>query len=285
MLKILQVPKRFSPENRVAYPPHQTSPQLEDQAEMFFMKNAQNIQTDLVYCPIKWTAYHIQHDYGKERVKLQQYVNSLPKNQKYFTVVQYDDGLLVDFPECVVFSAGGKPHNSIPIPLVCDRHIRRNLPKKYTASFMGNVKTHPIREKMVEALKEYNDIYIGSGSTENFMDITEQSYFSLCPRGYGKTSFRLFEAMNLGAVPVYLFDDPWIPFQNKVDWDEFCLFSEEDEVDSLVKYMRSIIKDTEKYESMRENAIVMSETLFNYKGTFEVIRGILESDYNKRAAR
>ncbi len=252
---------------------------------MFFRKNAQNIQTDLVYCPIKWTAYHIQHDYGKERVKLQQYVNSLPKNQKYFTVVQYDDGLLVDFPECVVFSAGGKPHNSIPIPLVCDRHIRRNLPKKYTASFMGNVKTHPIREKMVEALKEYNDIYIGSGSTENFMDITEQSYFSLCPRGYGKTSFRLFEAMNLGAVPVYLFDDPWIPFQNKVDWDEFCLFSEEDEVDSLVKYMRSIIKDTEKYESMRENAIAMSETLFNYKGTFEAIRGILESDYNKRAAR
>lgn len=216
---------------------------------------------------------------------LQQYVNSLPKNQKYFTIVQYDDGLLVDFPNCVVFSAGGKPHDAIPIPLVCDRHIRRNLPKKYTASFMGNVKTHPIREKMVEVLKKYDDIYIGSGSIEEFMNITEQSYFSLCPRGYGKTSFRLFEAMNLGAVPVYLFDDPWIPFQNKVGWDEFCLFAEEDELDGLVKYMRSIIKDTEKYDSMRENAIAMSEMLFNYKGTFEAIRGILESDYNKRAAR
>lgn len=252
---------------------------------MFFRKNAQNIQTNLVYCPIKWTAYHIQHDYGKERVKLQQYVNSLPKNQKYFTVVQYDDGLLVDFPNCVVFSAGGKPYDAVPIPLVCDRHIRRDLPKKYTASFMGNVKTHSIREIMVEALKKYDDIYIGSGTTEEFMDITEQSYFSLCPRGYGKTSFRLFEAMNLGAVPVYISDEFWLPFINKVDWDEFCLFEIHDNLDNLVNLMRSKIKNPEKYNGMRENAIAMSEMLFNYKGTFEAIRGILESDYNKRAAR
>lgn len=243
---------------------------------MFFRKNAQNIQTDLVYCPIKWTAYHIQHDYGKERVKLQQYVSSLPKNQKYFTVVQYDDGLLVDFPNCVVFSAGGKPNDAIPIPLVCDRLVRSERIKKYTASFMGNVKTHPIREKMVEVLKKYDDIYIGHGSSEDFKIITEQSYFSLCPRGYGKTSFRLYEAMNLGAVPVYLFDDPWIPFQGKVDWDEFCLFAEEGELDGLVKYMRGIIKDKEKYDEMRANAITVSEMLFNYNGAFEAIKNEIE---------
>lgn len=260
---------------------------------MWFRKNATTITTDLIYCPIKWTAYHIQHDYGKERVKLQQYVDSLQKNKKYFTVVQYDDGLLVDFHNCTVFSAGGKPNNAIPIPLVCDRHPRVNLPKKYLASFMGNVKTHPIRERMLEAFKGIDDIYIGSGSIDTFRVVTEQSYFTFCPRGYGKTSFRLYEAMNLGSVPVYIYDEPWIPFSNRIDWEKFCVFSEvlsispffKSSIEGLVEYLRGIVIDEERYEEMRNNAITMSDMLFNYNGTFESIKGILERDYNKRAAR
>lgn len=252
---------------------------------MWFRKNAATITTDLIYCPIKWTAYHIQHDYGKERTKIQQYVSSLPKSQRFFTVVQYDDGLLVDFPNCTVFSAGGKPNDAIPIPLVSDRHPRVDMSKKYTASFMGNVETHPIRKEMVNALSKHDDIYIGSGRIDQFRLITEQSYFTLCPRGYGKTSFRLYEAMNLGSVPVYIYDDPWIPFDN-VGWEEFCLFIEPDEInEDLVKHMRNIIADKDRYENMRNKAIQMSERLFNYEGTFQAIRGILERDYNKRAAR
>ncbi len=256
---------------------------------MWFRKNAASITTDLIYCPIKWTAYHIQHDYGKERVQLQKYVSTLPKNQKYFTIVQYDDGLLVDFPNCTVFSAGGKPNDAIPIPLVSQRLIRCDRIKKYTASFMGNVKTHPIREKMLDAFttnEVYEDLHFGYGLSGEFKTVTEQSYFTFCPRGYGKTSFRLYEAMNLGSVPVYIYNDPWIPFQNKVDWDKFCIFVEEDELnDNLIKHLRAIIKDKERYEEMRNNAIAMSDMLFNYNGTFESIKGILERDYNKRAAR
>jgi hypothetical protein len=64
------------------------------------------------------------------------------------------------------------------------------------------------------------------------------------------------------------------------------LFAMEDELnEGLTKYMRSIVKDNERYEEMRNNAITMSDMLFNYNGTFESIKGILERDYNKRAAR
>jgi len=33
------------------------------------------------------------------------------------------------------------------------------------------------------------------------------SKFALCPRGYGKTSFRIQEALQYGAIPVYISDE------------------------------------------------------------------------------
>jgi hypothetical protein len=268
------------------YPPHQTSLQLEDQAEQYFQRNFQRIQTDLIYCPIKWTAYHINGNYGtdeKELRLLQNYVKTLPKNQKYFTIVQYDDGLLVDFPNCVVFSAGGKPDNAIPIPLVSDRHNVTIPTKKYLASFMGNPKTHPIREMMIECLKNEPDIYIGSGSVKEFEDVTAQSYFSLCPRGYGKTSFRMYEAMEMCSVPVYISDEHWVPFYNKLDWSKFSLLEMATEFDikRLPNMMRILVNDG-AWNEMAAMAKIVYNTCFEYNKLFEVLKGILESDYNNK---
>jgi len=37
--------------------------------------------------------------------------------------------------------------------------------------------------------------------------------FNLAPRGFGRTSFRLAEVVQIGRLPVYLYDDvPWLPY-------------------------------------------------------------------------
>ena len=36
-----------------------------------------------------------------------------------------------------------------------------------------------------------------------FKQIMSKSYFSICPRGYVSTSFRLYESIQAGIVPVY----------------------------------------------------------------------------------
>jgi hypothetical protein len=39
------------------------------------------------------------------------------------------------------------------------------------------------------------------------------SKFNLCPRGYGRSSFRYAESIQIGRIPVFLWDDvPWIPY-------------------------------------------------------------------------
>lgn len=57
-----------------------------------------------------------------------------------------------------------------------------------------------------------------------------RSVFTLCPRGNGPSSFRIFESLEHRSIPVYIHDDDLIlPMQQELDWSEFCvLISQED---------------------------------------------------------
>lgn len=272
-MRIWEVPERFRPENRVIYPKHQTTQQLEDRAELWFRAHQKEIQTNLVYCPIKWTAYHIQSNYGKDRGRLQQlqnYISGLPKHIQFFTIVQYDDGILVDLPNCIVFSAGGKPDNAIPIPLVCDEHKIYDKPvkKEYIASFVGDINTHPIRKKMVDTLVGTPGFYFDKAGTIEFEHAMQSSYFALCPRGYGKTSFRLYEAIQMGCIPVYISDEHWLP-ANK-PWSRFCVIVKENEISSIPMALDKILKTN--YDEMKENCEYVYKEFFTYDKTFEYIK-------------
>ena len=50
-----------------------------------------------------------------------------------------------------------------------------------------------------------------------YAELIGRSKFVLCPRGRGPTSFRLFETLMAGRVPVVISDD-WLP-PPRVDWD------------------------------------------------------------------
>ena len=46
-----------------------------------------------------------------------------------------------------------------------------------------------------------------------WMDDISNTKFNLCPRGFGRTSYRMSEVIQMGRLPVYMFDDvPWLPY-------------------------------------------------------------------------
>jgi hypothetical protein len=65
------------------------------------------------------------------------------------------------------------------------------------------------------------------------MDITSRSLYSITPRGFGVTSFRLYEAMQLGTVPVYISDQHWLPWQDELNWNEFCVIIKPEQIADL----------------------------------------------------
>jgi hypothetical protein len=208
-------------------------------------------RADWHYLPVYWTRWHLNHEYGKSGVETleKEIDNVILNDSKTFTICQYVDGTLVDLGQATVFLASRKTERGRDIPLISSPH---RIPffkpsKKYVASFVGRLSTHPIRQEMAERLQNRDDVYIYDGVMKSksvivralekyvplwskresrfFVKIMLESYIALCPRGYGGSSFRFFEAMQLEVVPFLIGDIDVRPFKSLVPWNELSLFA------------------------------------------------------------
>ena len=92
------------------------------------------------------------------------------------------------------------------------------------------------------------------------------SVFALCPRGYGKTSYRMYEAIQLGIIPVYIYDDEWLPYKDFLNWSDFCVMIQVDILLSLKEILDSISE--QKRLEMRAN-LYMVQKYFTMKAACE----------------
>ncbi|MDP2217467.1 MAG: exostosin family protein [Methanolobus sp.] len=188
-------------------------------------------EADWHYLPVFWTRWHLNHDYGKwGLIELQNEIDkTIIDDRRTFTICQYDDGPVVDVGKTVQFLGSRKTESYRDSPLLSSPHKKPFLKpsKKYLASFTGRLSTHPIRQEISEQLKNRDDIYINDGDkgSKFFVKKMLQSHIALCPRGYGGSSFRFFEAMQLGMVPFLIGDIDTRPFKEFINWDEVSFFS------------------------------------------------------------
>ncbi len=122
-------------------------------------------------------------------------------------------------------------------------------------SFMGNVKNHPIRKELLTIT--HGRAYIqdtsnlGTHQTDElkgnnmqqglaYREVVERSKFILCPRGLGVSTWRLFETIRAGRVPVIL-SDAWVA-PNGPDWSAFSLRVKE-------RHARDVAKLLEEHEA------------------------------------
>jgi hypothetical protein len=135
--------------------------------------------------------------------------------------------------------------------LVCGRLrdpivVRR---KDVLCSFVGSL-THRLRKELWATYRDdpafrfvASDRWtreVTPARLEEFVRLTERSRFTLCPRGFGPTSFRLYEAMQLGSVPVYVSDHHHLPWTDALDWNELAVLVRPEEIPHLGERLRSI---------------------------------------------
>ncbi|WP_050030465.1 exostosin family protein [Verrucomicrobium sp. BvORR034] len=137
---------------------------------------------------------------------------------------------------------------------------RDHLPHLF--SFVGAVETHPVRKEILrlkhpaallkDTSEQRSDLMSPADRAvfqRDFVESVLSSHFVLCPRGYGPSSMRLFEVMQLGRVPVIISDD-WVPVPG-VAWDTFAVFVREDSVSSIPDLLESLVPNA---KFMGENA-------------------------------
>ncbi len=133
-------------------------------------------------------------------------------------------------------------HQHCPNPAIRATPVTGGEP--YLFSFVGAVRTHPVRRELLRLAApnaliedtsgrngwELNDA-ARRGFHERYARTLTDSRFVLCPRGAGPNSYRIYESMQAGRAPVVISDD----FAPPVDlpWADFALFVPEAEVASL----------------------------------------------------
>jgi hypothetical protein len=128
------------------------------------------------------------------------------------------------------YCAGGNDPFGIPIPLVAAPPPAVPLPwteRTISASFIGAL-THPLRHAIPRLAGDvvYAGGWVATPSDEavkRCMEALARSRFAWCPRGYGPTSYRLYEAIRLGAIPVYVSDHHWLP--EMVPWEQVAIIA------------------------------------------------------------
>jgi len=269
---MINIPLQFKPTINTVYPYENFI-----EFERWFGDNY-NLNLEREYLGVYWCGYQVNHNYGNdfEAMRLlQEFVDLLPRDKKYFTISQYDDSVGVDFKDLDVLVFNMSKNGGYPIPLLCQPNsFRSNSQKNIFASFIGK-HTHPIREHIF-SLRGKDGYYITDKDTNinEYCEMLANSFFALSPRGYGLASFRCYEAMQYNTIPVYISDEHILPYN--LDFNEFGVLIQEkdahriDEILSLVTPQQIV----QKQDKLKE----LYESHFTYQGCFNQIVKVLKDE-------
>ena len=239
--------------------------------------------------------FHHHHEYDRMLQTLQK---SLRPDVAYITIAQNLLGrqygksdqqfakrldFMKTIPNVLVVSPGGV-YGHVPIPhllkelKVLDRSVFKPMAKRdLLVSFMGSYKTdgHRFRLRMREIVDEQCkslgvkcDMHDGRENITVYQQIAANSKVSLCPRGAARPSYRLYEILNLGLIPIHVYyDAPWLPYPDL--YHKIGFSTDLDGLPNLLKKINDM--DLQELERMEEQIRSFKATHFTYEGVLNQI--------------
>jgi len=150
--------------------------------------------------------------------------------------------------------------NVLPFPHIA-KHSGDPQEKTIHYSFIG-APTHRVREAIFKMPKRQDVVIKRRGqwhwdsspsviqeNEEEYVSVLRRSRFSLCPRGTGASTIRLWESLRAGAIPVILSDALRLP--RTVNWHHCVIRIPEKRVDDVHKVISHISPDHEA--ELRQN--------------------------------
>jgi len=138
-------------------------------------------------------------------------------------------------------------------------HIRNKIkliPAKQN-NFIGSYITSTLRKKL---LKYYY-------TKDDYELLSRNSVFTLAPAGYGRWTYRFFQAIQWGSIPVLLSDDYAKPFEDTIPYDDFCITIPEKDVHRIDEILNSFsLRDIEILQNALQNNLHhFTQEAFFYK--------------------
>jgi len=227
---------------------------------------------------IPWTDIWVKNKFEYPEDLVSAMKDLLREDVMYITVNQNDDGFvgrstvfndIQNTYHITVLSAGGYGH--VPIPLLKQPEATPTKTplnkRKHLVSYVGSRNHAPnnMRENMIAHIDQAGHYYYKG---PQWREVMAQSKFSLCPRGYGRTSYHVMETLQMGLIPIQVYlDQPWLPYGNLMKDVSFTVTNEE--LPDLLLQL-SEIPDSEIAE-MEDRIEKFRKDYFSFEGAIKEI--------------
>jgi hypothetical protein len=233
---------------------------------------------------VPWVKMWTNHPLPVYRRLLSQIFALLMPQYLYVTLSHNDDG--VDGCDdgilpmnLFVLSQGGKGH--VPLLLWLNEFNPADFPiasqYEYDLVFFGGIRKG-VRTRMKKILETERGGRYLIGIGYNWKAQFSKAKFVLAPRGYGRNSYRLTEILQMGMIPVYVYDDiQWLPYYDKINWSSFAIVTNIDDLERHLPFIRDASVDLVR--SMRMRIHQLYSTHFSSAGLFRHIRLLLKKGF------
>lgn len=105
--------------------------------------------------------------------------------------------------------------------------------------------------------KQYDTMMVIDGHMKpiEYIESIQSSIFSLCPEGFLPWSPRLYEAIQIGAIPIILADNIVLPFERFIDWSSFSTKINVSNIQNMINYAYQIPKFENYIQQKLQNAV------------------------------
>lgn len=207
-----------------------------------------NIETcDYVIIPYQWNKRDHQTldliTYAKQHNKKIIGLHNSDFNSEHINI---DEGYLFS----TALNRSTKQSNEFSFPAFTgdffkDNYLIDNESQK-TIGFCGGI-THNLRNKALSELNKNKDFkknfIIRKGfwapeisktqAREEYMTHLNDNCFNLCVRGAGNFSYRLYETMMMGRIPIIVDSDQVFPFENILNYNDFSITLFENNINEI----------------------------------------------------
>lgn len=218
---------------------------------------------DYVIIPYKWDSYSFNSaDIIREAKKYGKKVITLHNDDYYpVTTISPEDGYMFT----TTLNSKSRKVNEFSFPAFTGDFFNSDNQYSFNMKigFCGAI-THQLRGHILSILSNSNKIETdflvrrGFWAPEMTKDEARIGYmknmtdntFILCMRGEGNFSYRLYETMMMGRIPIIIDSEQVFPFDNVIDYSKFSIRIDINNINSIEEIIYNKIKSFTKEEIM-----------------------------------